>query len=233
MRLDKYLAIAGLGSRKDVKKIIRNGRVVVNDFVQRKDDAHIDPDIDQIFVDELPVSVLLNVYIMLNKPQGVISATEDEESTTVLDLIDIPLPKDVFPVGRLDKDTEGLLLLSNDGPMAHRLLSPKRKVDKVYYVKCKDSLTELMIKQLEQGVDIGDDTLTAPAEVILESESSMFLTITEGRYHQVKRMLHAVDNEVIYLKRLRMGPLVLDESLNPGEWRLCTEDEITVLKDWK
>lgn len=233
MRLDKYLAIAGLGSRKDVKKIIRNGRVVVNDVVQRKDDAHIDPDMDQIFVDDQPITVLLNVYIMLNKPQGVISATEDEESSTVLDLIDIPLPKDVFPVGRLDKDTEGLLLLSNDGPMAHRLLAPKRKVDKVYYVKCNEVITEFMIQQLTQGVDIGDDTMTAPAQVVLEDDDSMLLTITEGRYHQVKRMLHAVGNEVVFLKRLRMGPLVLDNALQPGEWRLCTQEEIAVLKDWK
>ena len=181
MRLDKYLSIAGMGSRKDVKKIIRQKRVKINGAVSVDDDVHIDPYTDQIWVDDQILEVVLDVYIMLNKPQGVVSATNDELHKTVLECIEYTLPPGCFPVGRLDIDTEGLLLITNDGELSHRLLSPKRKVDKVYYVECRDIIDEKTVDKLQSGVDIDDETLTLPAQVELLSEISMNLTIREGR----------------------------------------------------
>ena len=232
MRLDKYLAMAGAGSRKDVKKIIRQKRVFVNGVMTVNDDVHIDPYLDKIELDEKILDIVLDVYIMLNKPAGVVSATTDEMHKTVLECIDITLPPGCFPVGRLDIDTEGLLLITNDGELSHRLLSPKRKVDKVYYVECKDDVDQLTVQTLQKGVDIDDDTLTLPALVELISEKSLFLTIKEGRYHQVKRMLAACGNQVTYLKRIQMGPLKLDDDLILGSWRFLSETEVEQLKEW-
>ena len=232
MRLDKYLAMAGAGSRKDVKKIIRQKRVFVNGVMTVNDDVHIDPYLDKIELDEKILDIVLDVYIMLNKPAGVVSATTDEMHKTVLECIDIALPPGCFPVGRLDIDTEGLLLITNDGELSHRLLSPKRKVDKVYYVECKDDVDQLTVQTLQKGVDIDDDTLTLPALVELISEKSLFLTIKEGRYHQVKRMLAACGNQVTYLKRIQMGPLKLDDDLILGSWRFLSETEVEQLKEW-
>jgi 16S rRNA pseudouridine516 synthase len=168
---------------------------------------------------------------MLNKPQDVVSATSDELHKTVLECIDVPLPPGCFPVGRLDIDTEGLLLITNDGELSHRLLAPKRKVDKVYYVECRDVIDDDMIVNLRLGVDIDDETLTLPAQVELLSEVSMNLTIKEGRYHQVKRMLSACGNQVTYLKRIKMGPLRLDDDLPLGKWRYLSETEVELLKN--
>ena len=232
MRLDKYLAMAGAGSRKDVKKIIRQKRVFVNGVMTVNDDVHIDPYLDKIELDEKILDIVLDVYIMLNKPAGVVSATTDEMHKTVLECIDITLPPGCFPVGRLDIDTEGLLLITNDGELSHRLLSPKRKVDKVYYVECKDDVDQLTVQTLQKGVDIDDETLTLPALVELISEKSLFLTIKEGRYHQVKRMLAACGNQVTYLKRIQMGPLKLDDDLILGSWRFLSETEVKQLKEW-
>ena len=232
MRLDKYLAMAGAGSRKDVKKIIRQKRVFVNGVMTVNDDVHIDPYLDKIELDEKILDIVLDVYIMLNKPAGVVSATTDEMHKTVLECIDITLPPGCFPVGRLDIDTEGLLLITNDGELSHRLLSPKRKVDKVYYVECKDDVDQLTVQTLQKGVDIDDETLTLPALVELISEKSLFLTIKEGRYHQVKRMLAACGNQVTYLKRIQMGPLKLDDDLILGSWRFLSETEVEQLKEW-
>jgi 16S rRNA pseudouridine516 synthase len=232
MRLDKYLAMAGIGSRKEVKKIIRQKRVTVNGVVTVNDDVHIDPYLDEIKFNDMILDVVLDVYIMLNKPQGVVSATSDEMHKTVLECIDISLPLGCFPVGRLDIDTEGLLLITNDGDLSHRLLSPKRKVDKVYYVECKDNVDAQTVETLRNGVDIDDETLTLPALVEMISEKSMILTIKEGRYHQVKRMLVACGNQVTYLKRIQMGPLMLDDDLNLGSWRFLSETEVEQLKKW-
>jgi 16S rRNA pseudouridine516 synthase len=231
MRLDKYLAMAGVGSRKDVKKIIRQKMVKVNGMITANDDVHIDPYLDEIKLDQQVLSVLLDVYIMMNKPQGVISATRDDMHKTVLECIDVDLPAGCFPVGRLDIDTEGLLLISNDGELSHRLLSPKRKVDKVYFVECRDIIDEETIEWLRLGVDIGDETLTMPATVEVVSEKSMRLTIKEGRYHQVKRMLAACGNQVTYLKRIQMGSLHLDDDLALGSWRYLSEAEVEQLKN--
>jgi 16S rRNA pseudouridine516 synthase len=231
MRLDKYLSMAGVGSRKDVKKIIRQKRVTVNGMVTVDDDVHIDPYLDEIRLDDSWLKVVLDVYIMLNKPQGVVSATSDEMHKTVLECIDAVLPTGCFPIGRLDIDTEGLLLISNDGDLSHRLLSPKRKVDKVYYIECRDVIDEKTVGALMSGVDIGDETKTLPAKVELHSDVSLNLTIKEGRYHQVKRMLAACGNQVTYLKRIKMGPLSLDKDLPLGSWRYLSETEVDLLKN--
>lgn len=230
MRLDKYLSIAGIGSRKDVKKIIRQKRVTVNGVITVNDDVHIDPYLDEIRLDQQILAVVLDVYIMLNKPQGVVSATSDDLHKTVLECIDMTLPPGCFPVGRLDIDTEGLLLITNDGDLSHRLLSPKRKVDKTYYLECRDTIDDKTIDILQSGVDIDDETLTLPAQVELLSEMTMNLTIKEGRYHQIKRMLAACGNQVTYLKRIKMGPLKLDDDLALGQWRFLSESEVEQMK---
>lgn len=231
MRLDKYLSLANIGSRKEVKKIIRQKRVSVNGALTADDDIHIDPYIDEVRVDDEKLTVILDVYILLNKPNGVVSATSDEMHKTVLECIDASLPQGCFPVGRLDIDTEGLLLITNDGDLAHRLLSPKRKVDKVYLVKSRNPIEQDTIIKLESGVDIGDETLTLPAKVECIDETTVRLTIREGRYHQVKRMFAACGNEVTYLKRISMGPLQLDENLKCGQWRFLSESEVEKLKN--
>ena len=170
------------------------------------------------------------VYLMLYKPQGVISATQDEEHETVLDGIDVLLPKGCFPVGRLDIDTEGLLLITNDGQLSHRLLSPKHHVAKTYLAKIAQPLSEADIALLEGGTIVLDDKPLLPAQVVQRSENEIIITIQEGRYHQIKRMLQAVGNEVCYLKRLTMGPLELDDILQPGEWRFLSDEEIAALQ---
>ena len=169
------------------------------------------------------------MYYMLNKPQGVVSATQDNTCKTVLDILDVDCKKDLFPVGRLDKDTEGLLLITNDGELAHKLLSPKKHVDKTYLVGIARKLSTEDIEKLELGVDIGEKHLTQPAKVEVISDTEIKLTIHEGKFHQVKRMLKAVDNEVLTLKRVSFGGLKLDETLKTGEYRELTEQEIEIL----
>ena len=232
MRLDKYLAEMGVGTRQEVKKQIRQGKAAVNGTVVKAADTKIDETCDEVTISGRNISYVSYEYYMLNKPAGVVSATEDRRDTTVIDLIKEKKRKDLFPVGRLDKDTEGLLLITNDGELAHRLLSPKKHVDKVYYAKVQGKVDESDVKAFADGVDIGDDTPAKSADLrILKSgeESEIELTITEGRFHQVKRMFHAVGKEVIYLKRLSMGSLVLDKTLTKGEYRSLTEEEIKKL----
>ena len=232
MRLDKYLAEMGVGTRQEVKKQIRQGKAAVNGIVVKAADTKIDETCDEVTISGRNISYVSYEYYMLNKPAGVVSATEDRRDTTVIDLIKEKKRKDLFPVGRLDKDTEGLLLITNDGELAHRLLSPKKHVDKVYYAKVQGKVDESDVKAFADGVDIGDDTPAKSADLrILKSgeESEIELTITEGRFHQVKRMFHAVGKEVIYLKRLSMGSLVLDKTLTKGEYRSLTEEEIKKL----
>lgn len=230
MRLDKLLAHAGYGTRKEVKQLIRKKMIQVNGEIVKKDDIKVDEKTDEIYVGDELVQYEQYVYFMLNKPQGVISATVDQKLSTVMDLFDEFVPMDAFPVGRLDIDTEGLLLISNDGDLAHQLLSPKKHVDKVYHVECQKEISDEKIKQLCLGVSIGEGELVCASDVIRVDDKIIELTIHEGKFHQVKRMLHAVDNEVVYLKRLRMGSLILDESLQPGEYRRLTDEEINELK---
>lgn len=233
IRLDKYLADMGLGTRTEVKKKIRKGQISVNGMVIKEPEYKTDTETDVVLADNQPLSYETMEYYMLNKPQGVVSATEDRKEKTVLDLILSKKRKDLFPVGRLDKDTEGLLLITNDGALAHQLLSPKKHVDKQYFVRLSKPLKKEDAKKLETGVDIGEDTLTMPAKIVYtgQSEEEVLITIQEGKYHQVKRMFQAVGNQVVFLKRLSMGSLKLDETLKPGEYRLLTQEEIARLRE--
>lgn len=233
LRLDKYLADMGLGTRSEIKEWIRKGRVMLNDTVCKKPESKVIVGTDRVSFDNSLVEYVQNKYIMLHKPAGVVSATNDNVSETVLDLITDKISKNLFPVGRLDKDTEGLLLITNDGELAHRLLSPKKHVDKVYYAKVRGRVTQEDKDAFLQGVDIKDEELTMPAvlNILISDEiSEIELTLHEGRFHQVKRMFEAVGKEVIYLKRLSMGSLVLDPDLKPGEYRELTEQELSGLK---
>ena len=232
IRLDKYLADMGKGTRSEVKKAISKGLVRVNNEIVKKPETKLDTDSDNVLFDGVLGGYAQYEYYMLNKPAGVISAKEDKREKTVIDLITEKKRKDLFPVGRLDRDTEGLLLISNDGELAHRLLSPSKHVDKVYYAKIDGKVTIEDVEAFQQGVDIGEEKLTRPAKLrILKSgtQSEIELTICEGKFHQVKRMFQAVEKEVVYLKRLQMGTLILDESLKPGEYRELTEQEIADL----
>ena len=228
IRLDKFLADMGYGTRSEVKKEITKGNVKINGLPVRKPETKIDTEKDEVMYREQPAAYEKYEYYMLNKPAGVISATTDKKEKTVLDLIGEKQRKDLFPVGRLDKDTEGLLLITNDGELAHRLLSPKKHVDKVYYVRVQGELVEEDIRRLAEGIDIGEEKLTLPARLVIRKSgqfSEAEITIQEGKFHQVKRMFHALGKEVVYLKRLSMGTLVLDGNLKPGEYRKLTKEE--------
>ena len=232
IRLDKFLADMSVGTRSEVKKFIRQGSVEVDGVTVRTPEVKIDEKLQTVTCKGHIVSYEMYEYYMLNKPAGIISATIDSKERTVIDLIDSKKRKDLFPVGRLDKDTEGLLLITNDGELAHKLLSPKKHVDKVYYAKVEGIVNAEDIKAFEQGVEIGEDEVTMPAklEIILSDVvSEIYLTIQEGKFHQVKRMFEAVGKKVIYLKRLSMGTLRLDGKLAPGEYRQLTKEELNRL----
>jgi 16S rRNA pseudouridine516 synthase len=234
LRLDKFLADMGVGTRSEIKVWVRKGRVKINGEVCTKPETKVTLNSDKISFDEKEINYVDYQYIMLHKPAGVVSATMDNVSSTVLDLIEEKQRKDLFPVGRLDKDTEGLLLITNDGDLAHQLLSPKKHVDKVYYAKVEGKITADVKEAFLQGVDIGEEVFTLPATLkILQSDeiSEIELTIQEGKFHQVKRMFEAVGKEVIYLKRISMGGLELDPELAPGEYRELTEAEVKYLKE--
>lgn len=236
MRLDKFLSHAGYGTRKDVKKLITSGQVEVNDEVIKKVGYNINPDQDQVTYLKDPVHYQEYYYIMLNKPAGIISATEDNYHQTVIDWVELDYKHvDLFPVGRLDIDTTGLLLLTNNGQLAHQLLSPKKQVDKRYWAIIDGIVTIKDIEKFNKGLNLGDFT-TGPAQLeILDINeeaqlSEIEVVITEGKFHQVKRMFEAVDKEVIELQRLTMGPLALDEDLDLGEYRELTEEEMELLE---
>lgn len=231
MRLDKYLADMGVGTRKEVKNYIRKGLVTVNEQTVKSPELKINES-DTVSYNGSLVGYVEKEYYMLNKPAGVISATEDFRQQTVIDLIETKKRKDLFPVGRLDKDTEGLLLITNDGELAHRLLSPKKHVGKVYYAKISGKVTEKDVAAFRDGVRIEEDFTALPAHLrILDSAdiSEIEVEIYEGKFHQIKRMFEAVGKEVIYLKRLSMGPLLLDADLQTGDYRPLTKDELDKL----
>lgn len=228
IRLDKFLADMGKGSRSQVKQALKKGLVKVNGAAVKAPEQKIDPQTDQVSYDGELVSYQRFAYYMLNKPAGVVSATEDRKERTVLDLLGGEKASGLFPVGRLDKDTEGLLLITNDGALAHRLLHPGKHVDKTYYAKLAGEVTPDMVRAFAQGLSIGDEKPTLPARlVVLESGavSTVEITICEGRFHQIKRMAKAVGTEVLYLKRLAMGPLRLDPALAGGQYRALSETE--------
>lgn len=228
MRLDKYLAHTGYGTRKEVKQLIKEHRVLVNDCVNVKDKMQIDETSDIVKVDGEIVDYQAYTYIMLHKPSGVVSATIDHYHETVIDCLGSIPTKGLFPLGRLDIDTEGLLIISNDGALAHRLLSGKHHVDKEYEVHLDTPLTKDDIACLQQGIQL-DDFKCKPAIVKVCAPCMLHLTIQEGKFHQVKRMMIALGHEVTYLKRIRFASLSLDETLPLGEWRYLSEDEIMQL----
>ncbi|MBR5348337.1 MAG: rRNA pseudouridine synthase [Lachnospiraceae bacterium] len=235
IRLDKALCDIGYGTRSEVKKMITHGRVKIDGVVVKSADLKIDMSSRTLQIDGAEVFYNMYEYRMLNKPAGVISATEDPRQKTVLDLVrGLGVRKDLAPVGRLDIDTEGLLLLTNDGALTHRLLSPKKHVPKTYFTRLDAAVTDDVIRELEAGVDIddADGNFTAlPAKIErTASEDEVYITIYEGKYHQVKRMFAKFGLTVVYLKRISMGSLSLDETLKPGESRFLTKEEIDRLK---
>ena len=232
MRLDKFLVACAVGSRTDVKNMLKAGRVTVNGKKEKSAKLQIDEKIDEIRFDGQVLEYEEFVYYMMNKPKGVISATEDPKHRTVLDLLDdIARSKEVFPVGRLDIDTHGLLFLTNDGKLAHTLLSPKRHVDKTYLAQVKGIITQEDVETFAKGIPLKDFTCQ-PARLELVSidteknQSQIRVTIAEGKFHQVKRMVAYCGKEVVDLQRLTMGTLILDENLQRGGWRRLTKEEL-------
>ena len=230
LRLDKYLADTGFGTRSTVKQMIRKGQVQIDGAVVKSSDVKLDTGKSVVTVNGKTVSYEEFEYYMLNKPAGVISASTDEREKTVVDLISDKKRRDLFPVGRLDRDTVGLLLITNDGALSQKLLAPGKHVDKVYLVRVTGELTEEDVRAFEDGMDIGDEKLTKPAKMDILGPEEAEVTLTEGRFHQIKRMFEARGHEVVYLKRLSMGSLKLDESLDEGEYRKLTDEELSSLR---
>jgi 16S rRNA pseudouridine516 synthase len=236
LRIDKMLSNIGVGSRKEIKQYAKNGLIKINDVVVKDSSKIIDTEKDVVKYNGETMKYVQQIYLMMNKPQGVVSATEDNYDKTVIDLLyDEDSFYEPFPVGRLDKDTEGLLLITNDGQLTHDLLSPKKHVDKTYYVEAAEEVTDDDVKTFEKGIVLTEENYTTlPAKLeIIESgyPSKCYVTIREGKFHQVKRMFIAINNEVTYLKRVSMGPIKLDEKLALGEYRHLTEKEVEILKN--
>lgn len=233
-RLDKYLADMSVGTRSEVKNMIKKGLVTVNGEVIRHPEYKVDIEKDRLQCGGRDVVYQTHVYYMLNKPAGVITATNDKRQKTVLDLITDKARKDLFPVGRLDKDTEGLLLITNDGDLAHQLLSPKKHVAKCYRAVVDGCVTEEDVRLFAEGLKMDEEWTALPAKLTILSagpESETEVVIYEGKFHQIKRMFEAVGKKVTALKRLSMGTLELDEMLLPGEYRPLTEEELKALKE--
>ena len=232
MRLDKFLSVSGVCTRSEAKRAVRIGAVSVNGAAVRSTDVSIDPNADKVTFYGKHILYNEYVYIMLNKPQGYVSATEDGREKTVLDL----LPKEalrpgLFPCGRLDKNTLGLMLITDDGELAHRLLAPKTHVSKVYRFCSRDPISQKDADRFEQGVTLEDGYVTLPAKIELDTDmSGGYITLHEGKYHQIKRMLEALDNKITYLERVSFGCLMLDETLERGQWRYLTDAELEGLK---
>ena len=230
MRLDKFLTECGVGSRKEVKEIISKGKVVVNDITTKNSQTNIDENNDIVICNGEKLHYKKFRYYVLYKIAGYITATEDFREKTVMELLpDWVVKKDLFPVGRLDKDTEGLLIFTNDGKFSHEVLSPKKHVDKTYYVELRENISDEAIKRLEAGVEIGGH-LTHPAKVEKIEDKKILLTIDEGKFHQVKKMLIAVENEVTYLKRVSFGNLKLG-NMKPGEVREIEREDVICTVD--
>lgn len=232
LRLDKYMADLKVGTRSEVKNLIRKGRVTVDGVICKVPETKITIGVNEVCLDQAKLELSTFEYYMLNKPAGVVSATSDKFATTVVDLIETAVRKDLFPVGRLDKDTEGLLLITNDGDLAHRLLSPKKHVDKIYYARITGRVTNEDVIAFADGLVVDEELTALPANLtILDSGeiSEVHVTLREGKFHQIKRMFEAVGKEVVYLKRIAMGSLTLDASLKTGEYRKLTEQELKAL----
>ena len=225
MRLDKYIVESGLASRSEITKVAKNGGVTVNGRTVSRVSGHIDPTVDKVTYLGREVIWREFTYVMLNKPDGYVSATDDLLNPTVLTLLPEELQRiGLFPCGRLDKNTLGLMILTNNGPLAHKLLAPKNHVSKKYRFTVKFPISDSDVVQLESGVDIGG-YFTAPCKVEMIDEKNGYITLTEGKYHQIKLMAEAVHNQITYLERVTFGPITLDESLERGQWRFLTEEE--------
>ncbi|MBQ3011994.1 MAG: rRNA pseudouridine synthase [Clostridia bacterium] len=225
MRLDKFIVESGLASRTEITKVAKNGGVTVNGQVVRRASGHIDPTSDKVTYLGKEVIWREFTYVMLNKPDGYVSATDDDKYPTVITLLPDELQRiGLFPCGRLDKNTLGLMILTNNGPLSHKLLAPKNHVSKKYRFTVKFPISEDDVQSLESGVDIGG-YVTAPCKVEMIGEKEGYITLTEGKYHQIKLMAEAVHNQITYLERVTFGPIALDEGLGRGEWRYLTEDE--------
>lgn len=235
MRIDKFLSNMGIASRTESSRAARGGLILVNGAPVKKADVHIDPEKDEITYCGRKIEYRKYTYILMNKPDGVVSATEDGRDKTVIDLLPEELQKlNLFPCGRLDKHTLGLVMLTDDGDLAHRLLSPKHHVKKKYRFESKFPLTDNDIDYLEGGATLEDGYVTKPAEIELDPDKrSGYITLVEGKYHQIKRMLEAVNNKITYLERVTFGPLVLDKGLARGQWRFLTDEEIEKLEKHK
>lgn len=234
MRLDRFLTEMGLGTRSEVKKLLKTKQITVNGVAVLKPELKVDPESDEICYKNNKIIYCAYEYYLFYKPAGCVTATEDGMHKTVMDYLTDTVRSDLFPVGRLDIDTEGLLLITNDGALSHELLSPAKHVTKTYYARIDGMVTEEDVNLFREGVDIGEKTLTKPGVLkVLKSEpiSEIELTITEGKFHQVKRMFEAVGKKVLYLKRISMGPLRLTDDLKPGEYRKLTEEEVAALKN--
>jgi 16S rRNA pseudouridine516 synthase len=231
MRLDKMLSECGIASRKESAKAARSGQITVDGIPVKNADAKIDPEKDTIVFCGRPIQYKKYVYFLLNKPDGYVSATEDGKDPVVTELFPEEYRKmGIFPCGRLDKHTLGLMLITNDGVLSHRLLAPKNHVSKSYRFDVKFPISEEDVKALECGVDIGG-YVTKPCQVSLDGDKSGVITIVEGKYHQIKLMMEAVHNQITYLERISFGPLTLDEGLARGEWRELSEKEIQALQE--
>lgn len=225
MRLDKFISNMTKLSRSEAVERIYHNHVKVGGKIKKDPALKIDPEKDEVYLDNDKIEYEEFVYYVLNKPAGVVSATEDKKYKTVVDLIDTE--REITPVGRLDIDTEGLMLLTDDGKLAHRLLAPKNHVDKVYYVEVEGQITEDAVKGFEEGLDYGEDKPSKPGKLEIITPTNAYVTIHEGKFHQIKRMFAVYDLKVTYLKRIAMGNLTLDEALKPGEYRkICREDII-------
>ncbi|UTF15488.1 pseudouridine synthase [Staphylococcus epidermidis] len=230
MRLDKFLANMGVGTRSEVKQLLKKGSVKVNQNIVKLPKLHVNPNSDEIMVNDEVVSYIDKVYIMLNKPKGYISATEDEVHPTIIDLIPEYAHLNIFPVGRLDKDTEGLLLVTNDGQFNHEVMNPNKHVSKTYEVYSKHPITQFDIDKFKSGIELSDGKLK-PAILKKVDNYVSHVTIYEGKYHQVKRMFHSIENEVLELKRIKIAQLDLDHNLDLGSYRLLTQIDFDNLKN--
>ena len=229
-RLDKILSNLGIGTRKELKTRIKNGEFAVDGITVKSPEFKLDPEVSVMTMYGQPIRYKKYVYLMLHKPAGYLTATEDRNAPTVLDLLDESWQSfDLFPAGRLDKDSEGLLLLTNDGPLTHKILSPKNHVDKLYYIEYTGAFEEGSADAFEAGLTIDGGYLCLPAKLQLLPGNAALVTIQEGKYHQVKRMAEACGATVTYLKRLKMGPLELDETLEKGTYRPLTDEEEAAL----
>jgi pseudouridine synthase len=229
MRIDKFLSAMGIASRSQSSRAAKHGDITIDGKICDRVDVHIDPDINVVTYEGQVIIYREYTYIMMNKPAGYVSATDDPKEKTVLELLPDQLQKqNLFPCGRLDKDTVGLLILTNNGTLAHQLLSPKHHAEKVYYFRCADPLTD--IAKLEQGIKLDDGYTTLPSKIDVLGTNEGYITLTEGKYHQIKRMFGAVGNRITYLRRVEFGGVELDESLKLGKWRYLTDDEINILK---